>query len=1692
MEVGMRHVLRPLGVTAVGLAVAALALTGAFAAGSAGTRGSGSSRWGQFLEGRARAGTNHARADRIRMAEAQRAMRVRTAWLSSSRARAQRVRSRMAFHGLPEWAARDLLTHDFRSELDSASANPAAAVAAAGPVVRYIDNKNALVRKGRQLELESSSVPLRVANGGGLRPVDLRLRATAGGFAAANPLQGVAVARRLRGGVAIGPGGLRFVPQGADATGSLIDGRSVFFGDIGPDEDASVAPTIDGADLSAVLRSRLSPELISYRVLLPPGARMRASNGGVSISGGGIVANVSPPSAKDAQGQSVPVQMTVSGDRILLHVSHRQRDLAYPVMVDPTVTTDHCCGEWTFKGAEWERMGFFTDSPPWQVADGSIEAEAANYGGDNTVGELWNNVWGEEHGWRDIRTVFYGVEYQEAVATNGAVMVGTIAGMCYEWTSSRDGAPPSTLVFPSKQYEEHERLCEPNGFGMELRLIPENGGGTEKAAYLKIGAVLITARSSTFSPEPEEEYAQGNPSTPQVKRACSTDPVNCATGNLVESQTDVNLGGRGIPLNVTRTYNAMAAVKQPFPELFGYGWSGSSAAHVVTNPEAGTTTVVQGSGSTAVFAGTSGVSGELVPLEWNQGKLVYGTEPAYTFTLPDQEVFTFDSSGLLLNETDRKGNTTIFKRNSKGRLEAITDSSGRSLAFAYNSEGEVESITDPMGHVVKYSYEGGNLTSVTEPGAKTPRWQLKYDASHRLTTMIDGCGGVTIDEYDKLNRVISQTDPAKRTTTFEYEPGHTKLTNQSTGSVLDEHFTFSNEPESITRGFGTSSATTETFTYGKYGEVLTAKDGNGHKTEYEYDGEHNQTKLILPLGGLRKKWTYNSTHDIATMTTPEGEVTTCTRNSAGEPEKISRPAPGGGEQVVQYKYDSHGDLESLTDPLGHTWRYEYDSHGDRTGETDPEGDKRTWEYNEDSRVISRVSARGNAKGAEPSRYTTATERDAQGRPLTITDPLGHTKRYSYDANGNLETMTNANGGETKYSYGPDNELTKVVQPNGATTETGYDSAGQVISQTDGDGHTTKYVRNPVEAVTEIIDPRQRRTTKAYDSAGNMLKITDALGRVTTNTYDSDNRLTKASYSDGKTHTVEYAYNEDGHLKTIKDGTGTTSYTYNPLELITEIVNGHGERLTYEYDLANEQTKLTYPSKNTITRGYDEAGRLKTVSDWLGHQTKLAYDPDSDVTAINFPAGTGNQDKYTYDEAGRMNEAQMTKGAEALATLVYQRDNAGQIKTTTSKGLPGEEKISAGYDANSRLTKAGTTSYGYDAANNPLKLGSGTYTYDSANQLKAGNGVKYAYDEVGQRLKSTPSTAASTYGYDQEGNLISLERAAEGKIPALKDTFAYDGSGLRASQTLAGTTTHLAWDPTADGPPPLLSDETNSYIYGPNGLPIEQINNKQSKVLYLHHDQQDSTRLLTGSTGASEGTITYDPYGNTTATKGASISPLGYDAQYTNTDTGLIYLRARTYDPTTAQFLSVDPMLSATGEPYTYAEDNPLSGADPTGLANWLNLGIPSPGEILEPLNPIKYYEAEIKAYENGCSYWDAITHGLNGAAIAAADAAGVGALAEGIAGLLTREGLPAIDDLLAGLDKGHSANVYEVDTPEELQAIYDKYSRGGEPATSPKYKGEMVKLPDGTRIGLRTDSTSGGPTIDIKQPGKPEAKIHLP
>jgi RHS repeat-associated protein len=1052
------------------------------------------------------------------------------------------------------------------------------------------------------------------------------------------------------------------------------------------------------------------------------------------------------------------------------------------------------------------------------------------------------------------------------------------------------------------------------------------GTSNRELSGVKKGAKWgVCALCGLYSYGAEEGYGASNPAEPNVLRSLTGNQINVATGNLVQTQADLTTGGRGPALELTRYYNSRLAAGLKTPGAFGYGWTSTYSASLVVDEVAETATVRNDNGSTAVFYL---IEGKYLAAPWVQAKLAKeGTD--YIYTLPNQLKLTFNSMGRLTKETDRHGNAITLAYNVKNQLETATDGAGRKLTFAYNAGGQVESVKDPMGHLAKYTYESSNLATVSLPEEKL-RWKFAYDASHQITGLTDGRSHTTTIEYDASQRVKLQKDALERKRTLEYPSGTETKVTEPNAAVTVAVSNSAGESTSITNASGTALAATTTSEYDGSFNLKATTDPGTHTTKYGYDAEGNKTSE-KDANENETKWTYNGTHDIATMTTPKTETTTYTRNAAGDPELIKRPAPGATTQETKFKWAANGDLEEETDPLGHKTKYEYDSFGDRKAKIDAEEDKTTWTFNENGRQITEVSPRGNEAGAKASEFETKTERDAQGRPIKVTDPLGHESKYQYDADGNLEVLTNPNAHATTYVYDNADERTEIKAANGNTSKTAYDSMGLVKSKTDGNAHTTKFERNALEQITEEIDALERKTIRTYDAAGNLKELKDPESRVTTYTYDSGDRLKEIKFSEEATKPISYEYGKDGEVSVMKDATGTTTNTYDELDRLTEAKNGNSEVVKYDYNLGEQTTKITYPNAKSITRGFDLAGRLEKITDWLGKETKFAYNRDSRPKATTFPATSTNKDEYEYNTADQLTKTTMLKGAETPASITYTRDSAGQLKTATQKGLPGAEKPEYVYDTRERMTSGAGSSFEYDAANNPTKVAGTTYSYDNANQLKEGGGVKFSFNSEGQRTKATPASGpVTTYGYDQAGNLISVKRPEEGAVSKIEDSYVYDGTGTRASQTINGTKTQMAWD-TAEKLPLLLYDGANYYLYGPDGLPFEQI--ASETATYLHHDQQGSTRLLTNSTGETKGTYTYSPYGTTEGHTGTATTPLGYGGQYTSSDTGFTYLRARVEDPTTAQFMSKDPLVTETEETYVYVGDNPVNGGDPSGEAS---------------------------------------------------------------------------------------------------------------------------------------------------------------
>jgi RHS repeat-associated protein len=94
--------------------------------------------------------------------------------------------------------------------------------------------------------------------------------------------------------------------------------------------------------------------------------------------------------------------------------------------------------------------------------------------------------------------------------------------------------------------------------------------------------------------------------------------------------------------------------------------------------------------------------------------------------------------------------------------------------------------------------------------------------------------------------------------------------------------------------------------------------------------------------------------------------------------------------------------------------------------------------------------------------------------------------------------------------------------------------------------------------------------------------------------------------------------------------------------------------------------------------------------------------------------------------------------------------------------------------------------------------------------------------------------------------------------------------------------------------------------------------------------QTGVQGVYSSTGALQELALYSLYGVQTIMSGAKVTPFGYQGSYTDS-TGLIYLINRYYDATTDEFLSIDPDVADTIQPYLFTGDDPLNADDPTGL-----------------------------------------------------------------------------------------------------------------------------------------------------------------
>jgi RHS repeat-associated protein len=1045
-------------------------------------------------------------------------------------------------------------------------------------------------------------------------------------------------------------------------------------------------------------------------------------------------------------------------------------------------------------------------------------------------------------------------------------------------------------------------------------------------------------------------------------------PVNDATGEFWHTFTDFRIPGR-VALDFTRTYSSLrTATLGPT----GYGWTDNYNQYLSFDGS-GNATVHAGNGSAVVFTFTSPSSYTAPPSE--HVTLVKNGDSTFTLTDTGQNQTVFNVAvanvSTVQKLVDRHGGaayTLTLAYNGDGTLATVTEPAGRTLSFTYQTIGSnklIQGITDTATPPRSVSFQYGtnpsdattylSLTQATDVGGGLTKFT--YDSSHYLLTMTDPNNGVTTNTFDATtHRVTNQQDPMHRNTTFSYSGGITTVTDPK-GNVTQEEY-LNGMLVSRTQGYGTAQQAAWTYAYDVAALGVTAVVGpNGESSTSVRDSNANPLSSTDGMGRTTSR-TFNTFSEPLTIKDPLGVTTTTTYTATGDLKTTSRPLLGSSQTATTtYSFgdSAHpGDVTGMADPDNKTWAYTYDSYGNRVSSTDPLLDKTTYAFDSVGRMTSMVTPKGNVTGGNPSQFTWTYTYDVFGNRTSVTDPLNGKTTYHYDPNQNLDAVTDADSNVTTNVYDLDNELTQVKRADSPQTNvtTDYNADGTVLDQKDGKGNPIMtYAYDSLARVTSVTDALNNVTTYTYDGNGNRLSKQDPGGNCsatpatgcTTFTYDASNELVAVTYSDGVTPNVSnISYDADGQRTGLSDGTGSSSWAWDSLHRMISYTNGNGAQVQWAYNLRNLPTTITYPGSLNAIRGYDSAGRLSSIQDWNSNTTTFGYDPNSNLTTETFPTASGVVDTSTFDNADRQTATTVTK-VVPLFTANYTRDPANQLTADTSASAgTGSYKYTPlnqlCYAGAANLTACsspppGSTSYKYDAADNLIQSGSTQQAFNNADQVcwtasatgscatPPSGATTYQFDTRGNRTGVTPASGqAQTLTYDQANRITKY-------VGGSTTTYAYNADGLRMSKT-SGSTSQFVWD-TAGASPLLLKDGSTAYVYGPSGLPLEQISG--SNTYYFHNDQLGSTRLLTDSSGSVQSTYTYDAFGNLTATTGSIANPLRFAGQYVDLESGLYYLRARYYDPITAQFVTLDPAAAATRQSYAYVKQNPLNLTDPSGL-----------------------------------------------------------------------------------------------------------------------------------------------------------------
>ncbi|MFD9504178.1 polymorphic toxin-type HINT domain-containing protein [Streptomyces sp. NPDC060035] len=808
--------------------------------------------------------------------------------------------------------------------------------------------------------------------------------------------------------------------------------------------------------------------------------------------------------------------------------------------------------------------------------------------------------------------------------------------------------------------------------------------------------------------------------------------------------------------------------------------------------------------------------------------------------------------------------------------------------------GVAVKVTDPNRNITESEYDSlGRVTKTWLPdrsklGAKTPNYVYDYHVTATDLPWVstgtlkgDGSGyNTTYEIYDSLLR-----------------PRQTQTPSPAGGRLVA--LTWYDE-----RGLATSAHSDIWDANNAPSGILVEVDGGQAPMQVDttYDGAGRAVKAETKVHNVLR-WTAIDTvytGDTVTTTAPAGgQANAVVINALGQ--ATQRREYGGTQPTgvdytaTNFTYFPAGQQETVTGPDQAKWTYKYDLFGRQTGSGDPDKGTATTTYNALDQAITTTDSRGK---------TLTTEYDTLGRETGLWD-----------------TSTAAKSDANKLAAWTFDTLRMGQQDTAVRYENGVAQA------------TSKAYTQKVTGYDHLYRPTGTSLTLPSNDPLVAAGVPTTLSTAASYNVDGTVWTARSPGVGGlATETIEYKY---GSLGQLTGSHGISDY----VQAATYTEHGDLRQLNLGVGTVAKKATLHY-GYETGTRRLNKSWVTDDVHGYMPQELNFTQDDAGNVTSIfdaTTQGGTSKADYqcFSYDGHRRLTDAWTPKTADCATSgrttsnidgaapywSSYTYTSSGQRKTETQHATSGDQ----------------ATTYEYGTPTNqphPLARTTGAQA------------ATYTYDKTGNTTSRPGTQAQQTLTWNSEGKLVGTsEPAASGKA-ATGTSYLYDANGellIRRPTTtdgdtvlyLGGTEVRL----TTKGTTKTLSG-TRYYTASGQSIAVRTATAgvTGTKLNFLASDHHGTSSLALDATTFALTKRHTTPFG---APRGTNPTTWPDDKVFlgkpADTTTGLTHIGAREYDPSNGQFISVDPILALDQHQslngYAYANNNPSTFSDPTGLMN---------------------------------------------------------------------------------------------------------------------------------------------------------------